>query len=106
MAGLRAGDLIVSLQGRIVRSVDDVHRLLSRPTADVSLVATVIRQTAAIGNRTFTDTVLTAHGRQEAGGRRQEAGGRRQETGDRRQETGDRRQEAGDRCSPPCLKGG
>lgn len=42
-AGLRSGDIIVSLQGRIVTSVDDVHRLLSTPTDGESLSANIVR---------------------------------------------------------------
>jgi S1-C subfamily serine protease len=42
-AGLKSGDLLVSLSGRIVANVDDIHRLLALPTEDASLEAHVIR---------------------------------------------------------------
>lgn len=42
-AGLRAGDLLVEINGRIMTSVDDVHRLLSLSDNNAELEATVIR---------------------------------------------------------------
>jgi len=43
-AGLRSGDLIAAINGRIVASVDDMHRLLSRSAAGAVLL-TVVRGT-------------------------------------------------------------
>ena len=43
-AGVRPGDLIAAINGRIVTSVDDMHRLLSR-VADRSIMLTVVRGT-------------------------------------------------------------
>jgi S1-C subfamily serine protease len=43
-AGVRPGDLIAAINGRIVTSVDDMHRLLSR-VADRSVMLTVVRGT-------------------------------------------------------------
>ena len=43
-AGLRAGDLIVSLNGRIVTSVDDLHRILSSFQQSQSLAVTIVRE--------------------------------------------------------------
>lgn len=43
-AGVRPGDLIAAINGRIVTSVDDMHRLLSR-AADRSVMLTVVRGT-------------------------------------------------------------
>jgi S1-C subfamily serine protease len=42
-AGIRAGDWLVSLQGRIVESVDDIHRLLSQWPLDQPVALTVVR---------------------------------------------------------------
>lgn len=42
-AGMQPGDLLVGLQGRVVSSVDDLHRLLTRFPRDESLTVTVIR---------------------------------------------------------------
>ncbi len=42
-AGIRSGDLIVAMNGRITASVDDVHRLLTSIDANVSLEVTLIR---------------------------------------------------------------
>jgi S1-C subfamily serine protease len=42
-AGLRAGDLIVAVGGRILTGLDDLHRLLSGYTAARELVLTIIR---------------------------------------------------------------
>lgn len=50
-AGLRPGDLITAINGRIVTSVDDMHRLLSR-AANAPILATVVR-----GMRQFEVTV-------------------------------------------------
>jgi S1-C subfamily serine protease len=43
LAGLVPGDLIVAVQGRVVASVDDIHRLLTTLPLDQSLTLTVIR---------------------------------------------------------------
>ena len=43
-AGVRPGDLIVALSGRLVSGVDDVHRLLSRATAGRELELTIVRE--------------------------------------------------------------
>lgn len=45
-SGVRGGDLIVALNDRIVSSVDELHRLLSRIPAEAQLELTVVR-----GNR-------------------------------------------------------
>jgi S1-C subfamily serine protease len=42
-AGIRAEDLIVAVQGRVVTTVDDVHRLLTQLPLDQPLTVTVIR---------------------------------------------------------------
>lgn len=42
-AGIRTGDQIISLQGRIITSVDDIHRLLALLPPDQSLLLTVVR---------------------------------------------------------------
>jgi S1-C subfamily serine protease len=42
-AGLRAGDLILEINGRIVAGVDDIHRLLTAIPADASLELSVVR---------------------------------------------------------------
>ena len=42
-AGLRAGDLLVEVNGRIITSVDDLHRLLSLLDPEAELEAIVIR---------------------------------------------------------------
>ena len=47
-SGIRSGDIITALQGRIVTSVDDIHRLLVVAPFDQSLNLTIIR-----GNRSF-----------------------------------------------------
>ena len=41
--GLREGDLLVAINGRIVSSVDDVHRILAQLPGSVPLLAAVIR---------------------------------------------------------------
>jgi S1-C subfamily serine protease len=43
-AGILAGDLLVAVNGRVVTSVDDVHRLLAALPAQQPLVLTVVRQ--------------------------------------------------------------
>jgi len=43
LAGIVSDDLIVSINGRLVESVDDLHRLLSRLESHVNLVVGVIR---------------------------------------------------------------
>jgi S1-C subfamily serine protease len=42
-AGIRTDDLIVAVQGRVVTTVDDVHRLLTQLPLDQPLSVTVIR---------------------------------------------------------------
>jgi S1-C subfamily serine protease len=42
-AGLRVGDLIVGMNGRLVGGVDDLHRLLSRRTEGGEMTLTVVR---------------------------------------------------------------
>lgn len=42
-AGLRGGDLIVAINDRVVSSVDDIHRLLARVSADQSISVAVVR---------------------------------------------------------------
>lgn len=42
-AGLEAGDLIVSVNGRVVLSSDDLHRLLGGPAADRTLLFGIVR---------------------------------------------------------------
>lgn len=42
-AGMRAGDLIVAMNERLVASVDDLHRLLARWPIDAAVELTVIR---------------------------------------------------------------
>jgi S1-C subfamily serine protease len=42
-AGMRAGDLIVAMNDRLVASVDDLHRLLARWPIDAAVELTVIR---------------------------------------------------------------
>jgi S1-C subfamily serine protease len=44
-AGLREGDVIVSLEGKPVAGVDDLHRLLAEVRVGVSSVLTVVRYT-------------------------------------------------------------
>jgi S1-C subfamily serine protease len=43
-AGIHEGDIIVALQGRIVSSSDDIHRLLTQLPMSESLTAAVIRE--------------------------------------------------------------
>jgi S1-C subfamily serine protease len=42
-AGLRPGDLIVAINDRLVSSVDDIHRLLSRPADMPAIELTIVR---------------------------------------------------------------
>ena len=42
-AGIEVGDRIVSMNGRIVNNLDDLHRLLTRQRADALVTLTVIR---------------------------------------------------------------
>jgi S1-C subfamily serine protease len=42
-ASLRAGDLLIEINGRVVTGVDDVHRLLAQLPNDAALEATIIR---------------------------------------------------------------
>jgi S1-C subfamily serine protease len=51
-AGLQPGDIVVSLNGRIVESVDDVHRLLSQFPVESSVEVSIVR-----GTRSFTRTL-------------------------------------------------
>lgn len=44
-SGIHAGDLIVSINGRITESIDDVHRLLRLIPSETAIDATVIRGT-------------------------------------------------------------
>ncbi|MFT5523537.1 MAG: S1-C subfamily serine protease [Pirellulaceae bacterium] len=43
IAGIEVGDWIVSLQGRIVSNVDDIHRLLTEMPLDETLTLGVVR---------------------------------------------------------------
>jgi S1-C subfamily serine protease len=43
LAGIRPGDLIVSVHDRVVTSVDDIHRLLSQLPHELSLSVTIVR---------------------------------------------------------------
>jgi S1-C subfamily serine protease len=54
-AGIRAGDVIVSINDRILTSVDDIHRLLAQAPADIKLEATIIR-----GNHKLLVTISRA----------------------------------------------
>jgi S1-C subfamily serine protease len=47
-AGMRNGDWIVAVEGRIVTSVDDVHRLLNLFPASQSLTITIIRDSQRV----------------------------------------------------------
>jgi S1-C subfamily serine protease len=47
-AGLERGDILVSLNDRIIQSVDDVHRLLSQFPVDVPVEALVIRDSRRV----------------------------------------------------------
>jgi len=47
-AGVATGDLIVALQGRVVTSVDDIHRLLTALPLDQPLIVSVIRDDALV----------------------------------------------------------
>lgn len=42
-AGLREGDVITSIDGRLINSVDDLHRFLARATAGTPITLTVVR---------------------------------------------------------------
>ncbi len=42
-AGIQPGDLIVSVNDRLVSSVDDLHQLLSRLPADKPITLSVLR---------------------------------------------------------------
>jgi serine protease DegQ len=42
-AGIRPGDLIVALGGRLLNSIDDLHRLLSGHGSDRQLALSVVR---------------------------------------------------------------
>lgn len=43
-AGLRPGDLIVAIQGRIIEAIDDMHRVLSRVAAGETISLSVVRR--------------------------------------------------------------
>src|SRR5205823_1573047 len=43
-AGVKSGDLIVAINGRLVSTIDDIHRLLARLPQSGSLALTVIRE--------------------------------------------------------------
>lgn len=47
-AGVADGDLVVALQGRIVTSIDDIHRLLTALPLDQPLTITVIRDRSRV----------------------------------------------------------
>jgi S1-C subfamily serine protease len=47
-AGLRAGDFIAEINGRLVTDVDDLHRLLAAIPADAPLSVTVLRDSAPL----------------------------------------------------------
>jgi S1-C subfamily serine protease len=47
-AGIRSGDLIVAIHGRVVSSVDDVHRLLGSLPVDQPLLVTLVRNDALV----------------------------------------------------------
>ena len=51
-AGIVSGDLIVALQGRIITSVDDIHRLLVTWPAEKPITTTIVR------NRALRDLVV------------------------------------------------
>jgi S1-C subfamily serine protease len=42
-AGIQTGDMIVAVQGRVVSSTDDIHRLLTQLPLDQSLTITLVR---------------------------------------------------------------
>ncbi len=52
LAGIRPDDVIVALAGRLVTSIDDLHRLLMTVPADQGFELTVVR-----GERALTLTV-------------------------------------------------
>lgn len=47
-AGVEFGDLIVALQGRIITSVDDIHRLLVTWPVEQPITATIVRKRALL----------------------------------------------------------
>jgi len=47
-AGLRAGDLLVAINGRVITGVDDLHRMLSGLPTARQLVLSVIRENRII----------------------------------------------------------
>lgn len=55
-AGLQSGDVVVSLNDRLVESPDDVHRLLSLLPSEIPVDALVIR-----GSRLLTCTIPAEH---------------------------------------------
>ena len=42
-AGIRTGDVIVSVNGRLVSSVDDIHKLLSKPLTEKTVGISILR---------------------------------------------------------------
>ncbi len=48
LAGVRPGDWIIAVHGRVVTSVDDIHRLLAQFPADHPLVLTAVRNGAQV----------------------------------------------------------
>jgi serine protease Do len=42
-AGIRPGDLIVAVQGRLIESIDDLHRLMSELPVDRPVVFSLVR---------------------------------------------------------------
>ena len=51
-AGLKPGDLIVAINGRLVEAIDDMHRILSRLAAGEAISLSVVR-----GGRQFEAAV-------------------------------------------------
>jgi S1-C subfamily serine protease len=47
-AGLREGDVIVSFGGKAVRSIDDLHRLLTEDEVGAEKTLTIIRHTEKV----------------------------------------------------------
>ncbi len=43
LSGMRAGDVIVAVNGRVVANVDDLHRLLAGATTDQPLAVSIVR---------------------------------------------------------------
>ena len=47
-AGLREGDLIIELGGRLINTIDDLHRALSRLPAAKGVAVTVVRENTRV----------------------------------------------------------